>query len=282
METWEAAWALKVMGYIHLTQLYLGMMKARGQGAIVNIIGAAGRSPRYNYVCGATGNAALMAFTGAVGGKSSEWGVRVFGINPSQTRTDRIISLSKTKAKDAFGDENRWQEMLKACLSIALSTRGNARTAAFLASPACGYVSGAVLDVDGGQAFRAEMAIVPGWQGRFFEDFVIGDVYKHPLGRTVTATDNAWFTNLTLNTAHLHFDANYASQTAFGKPLVNSCFTLALVTGQSSRIFRRMSSPISAGTRCACRARFSRATRSMPNPKCWRCAIPPRGRIPAS
>ncbi|MCU0818149.1 MAG: MaoC family dehydratase [Beijerinckiaceae bacterium] len=77
------------------------------------------------------------------------------------------------------------------------------------------------------------MAVVPGWQGRFFEDFTVGDVYKHPLGRTITATDNAWFTNLTLNTAHLHFDANYASQTAFAKPLVNSCFTLSLVTGQS-------------------------------------------------
>ena len=77
------------------------------------------------------------------------------------------------------------------------------------------------------------MGIKPGWNGRFFEDFEIGDVYKHPLGRTITATDNAWFTQLTLNTAHLHFDANYAAHTNFGKPLVNSCFTLSLVTGQS-------------------------------------------------
>ncbi len=155
METWESAWALKVMGYIHLTQLVLAGMKARKSGAIVNIIGAAGRSPRYNYVCGATGNAALMAFTGAVGGKSSEWGVRVFGINPSQTRTDRIISLSKTKAKDAFGDENRWEEMLSGLpFDRLIDPEEIARTAAFLASPACGYVSGAVLDVDGGQAFR--------------------------------------------------------------------------------------------------------------------------------
>lgn len=155
METWEAAWALKVMGYIHLTQLYLAGMKARKSGAIVNIIGAAGRSPRYNYVCGATGNAALMAFTGAVGGKSSEWGVRVFGINPSQTRTDRIVALSKTKARDAFGDESRWEEMLTGLpFDRLIEPEEIARTAAFLASPACGYVSGTVLDVDGGQAFR--------------------------------------------------------------------------------------------------------------------------------
>ncbi|MGL4441517.1 MAG: short-chain dehydrogenase/reductase [Bosea sp. (in: a-proteobacteria)] len=155
MEAWEAAWTLKVMGYIHLTQLYLSGMKARSSGAIVNIIGAAGRSPRYDYVCGATGNAALMAFTGAVGGKSSAWGVRVFGINPSQTRTDRIVTISKTRAKAALGDEARWEEMLKGLpFDRLIEPEEIARTTAFLASPACGYVSGTVLDVDGGQAFR--------------------------------------------------------------------------------------------------------------------------------
>jgi len=72
-----------------------------------------------------------------------------------------------------------------------------------------------------------------GWLGRFFEDFVVGDVYEHPLARTVTSTDNIWFTLLTQNTAPLHFDHEYAAKTEFGKPLVNSSFTLALVAGQS-------------------------------------------------
>src|SRR3954467_15731805 len=72
-----------------------------------------------------------------------------------------------------------------------------------------------------------------GWPGRFYEDFEVGDVYQHPLGRTVTTTDNIWFTLLTQNTAPIHFDHHYAAQTAFGKPLVDSTFTLALVTGQS-------------------------------------------------
>jgi acyl dehydratase len=72
-----------------------------------------------------------------------------------------------------------------------------------------------------------------GWHGRFYEDFEVGDIYRHPLGRTVTTTDNLWFTLLTQNTAPLHVDHQYASQTEFGKPLVNSTFTLALVTGQS-------------------------------------------------
>ncbi|HEY6212752.1 MAG TPA: MaoC family dehydratase [Vicinamibacterales bacterium] len=77
------------------------------------------------------------------------------------------------------------------------------------------------------------MAVKQGWTGRVFEDFTVGDVYEHPLGRTLLAADNVWFTCLTMNTNPIHFDAVYAAQTEFGKPLMNSCFTLALVTGQS-------------------------------------------------
>jgi itaconyl-CoA hydratase len=77
------------------------------------------------------------------------------------------------------------------------------------------------------------MATKQGWTGRVFEDFVVGDVYEHPLGRTLLAADNIWFTCLTMNTNPIHFDAAYAAQTEFGKPLMNSCLTLALVTGQS-------------------------------------------------
>lgn len=72
-----------------------------------------------------------------------------------------------------------------------------------------------------------------GWRGRFYEDFEVGDVYRHPLGRTITSADNIWFTLLTQNSAPIHFDHNYAAQTEFGQPLVNSTLTLALVTGQS-------------------------------------------------
>lgn len=69
--------------------------------------------------------------------------------------------------------------------------------------------------------------------GRRFEDFEVGEVIRHSLGRTLTATDNAWFTLLTVNTNPIHFDAYYAAQTEFGRPLVNSTLTLALVTGLS-------------------------------------------------
>jgi acyl dehydratase len=77
------------------------------------------------------------------------------------------------------------------------------------------------------------MTVKQGWEGRVYEDFEVGDVYVHPLGRTVTSTDNTWFTLLTCNTNSIHFDHAYAARTEFGRPLVNSAFTLALVTGLS-------------------------------------------------
>lgn len=69
--------------------------------------------------------------------------------------------------------------------------------------------------------------------GRFYEDFELGDVYRHPIGRTITETDNTWFTLLTMNTNPIHFDHRYASQSEFGRPLVNSGFTVAVVLGMS-------------------------------------------------
>jgi acyl dehydratase len=72
-----------------------------------------------------------------------------------------------------------------------------------------------------------------GWEGRFYEDFEVGDRYRSAFGRTVTEADNLLFTSLTLNTNPLHFDTRYAAQTRWGRILVNSTFTLALVTGMS-------------------------------------------------
>jgi acyl dehydratase len=71
------------------------------------------------------------------------------------------------------------------------------------------------------------------WRGRFFEDFKVGDVYRSRLGRTVTETDNVWFTCLTMNTNQTHFNDAFAATTEYGRPLVNSCLTLALVTGMT-------------------------------------------------
>lgn len=69
--------------------------------------------------------------------------------------------------------------------------------------------------------------------GRYLEDFTVGDVYEHRPGRTISETDNTWFTLLTMNQHPLHFDMEYAKHSEFGKPLVNSCLTLAIVAGMS-------------------------------------------------
>jgi itaconyl-CoA hydratase len=71
------------------------------------------------------------------------------------------------------------------------------------------------------------------WRGRFFEDFEVGDVFRSRLGRTISEADNVWFTCLTLNTNQIHFNQPYAERTRFGRPVVNSTFTLALVTGMT-------------------------------------------------
>ncbi len=69
--------------------------------------------------------------------------------------------------------------------------------------------------------------------GRYYEDFKVGDTYEHRPGRTISEVDNTWFTLLTMNQHPLHFDAEYAKHTEFGKPLVNSAFTISLITGMS-------------------------------------------------
>jgi itaconyl-CoA hydratase len=75
--------------------------------------------------------------------------------------------------------------------------------------------------------------LVEGWQGRFYEDFSVGDIYKHPYGRTVTETDDVWFTNVTLNLNPMHFNEPYAAATEFGERLVNGLFVISLAVGMS-------------------------------------------------
>lgn len=77
------------------------------------------------------------------------------------------------------------------------------------------------------------MAVQPGWQGRFYEDFLVGDVYQHPLGRTITEADNTWFTLLTMNTNQAHFNAQVGAASEFGRMLVVSPLTIAIAVGQS-------------------------------------------------
>jgi len=90
---WRAAWDLKVFGYVNMTRRFYALMRERKKGVIINIIGAAGENPDFDYVAGSSGNASLMAFTRAMGGTAPRDGLRVLGINPGPVLTDRLITL---------------------------------------------------------------------------------------------------------------------------------------------------------------------------------------------
>jgi NAD(P)-dependent dehydrogenase (short-subunit alcohol dehydrogenase family) len=152
---WRAAWDLKVFGYINLTREFLALMAKRGRGVIVNVVGLAGEKMDAGYVAGSAGNAALIAFTKAVGSTSLDKGVRVLGCNPGPVETDRIITLMKTRAEREFGDASRWQEYLKKLpLGRAAKAEEVADLVAFLASERAGYISGTVTNIDGGLGAR--------------------------------------------------------------------------------------------------------------------------------
>jgi NAD(P)-dependent dehydrogenase (short-subunit alcohol dehydrogenase family) len=149
--TWRHAWELKVFGYINLTRAVYAQMKSRGHGVIVNNIGLAGEKFDANYICGSSGNAALMAFTRALGGKSLADNIRVVGINPGPVGTDRLVALLKTRAKHQFGDEGRYKQFQKGLpLGRPAHPREIGDLMAFLASDRAGYTTGVIYTVDGG------------------------------------------------------------------------------------------------------------------------------------
>lgn len=151
---WRAAWDVKVFGYINATRAMLRHMYVRRRGVIVNVIGG-GVLNRYDYVCGTSGNAALAAFTQAVGSHSTDHGVRVIGIHPPPTRTERYFALARRRAKDRFGDESRWQEVLPDLPFGRLAEPEEvASTVVFAASSQASYLSGTCITMDGGLAHR--------------------------------------------------------------------------------------------------------------------------------
>jgi hypothetical protein len=155
-ETWRRAWDLKVFGYLNLTRAVYAGMKEKRRGVIVNILGNAGEKLNAAYIAGTTANAGLMAFTRALGGASHADGIRVVGINPGPTATDRLIGLYKQMAQSKLGDASRYEELFK---DMAFGRPGTAKeianAVAFLASERSAYTSGVILTIDGGQAARS-------------------------------------------------------------------------------------------------------------------------------
>ena len=139
---WRHAWELKVFGFINLTRELYPRLKSR-QGVIVNVIGMAAEHGTFEYICGATANAGLANFTKALGRGYAQHGVRVVGVHPPATRTDRIINLMKTQAKAKFGDESRYEELM----GNVIEPEQVGDTVCFLASARAGQLSGVVLNL---------------------------------------------------------------------------------------------------------------------------------------
>lgn len=152
---WREAWDLKVFGYVNMTRRFYALMRERKKGVIVNILGAAGENPDFDYIAGSSGNASLMAFTRAIGGASPRDGLRVVGINPGPVMTERLTTLMRTRAQDRFGDAERWTEFMKPlAFGRAAKPEEIAWMAAFLASDKSAYTTGSIITIDGGGSSR--------------------------------------------------------------------------------------------------------------------------------
>ena len=157
-EDWRRGYDLKLFGYILLTKALYKSMKARRSGVIINDIGNSGENWDANYIAGSTANAALMAFTKALGGQSLDFGVRVIGVNPGPVETERMIKINKRRAIDWYGDESRWTELReKYPAGRPASAEEVADLMVFLASPRAGYITGAIVTIDGGIASRGSV-----------------------------------------------------------------------------------------------------------------------------
>ena len=148
---------LKVFGYITLSRAFWKRRKGR-DGVIVNIIGNSGENWDAAYFAGSTGNAALMSFTKALGGRSLNHGVRIIGVNPGPVATDRMLKIMKRKAIDILDDEARWEELYDRYPGKRPATvKEVADLCTFLASPLAGYITGTVVTIDGGISARGSV-----------------------------------------------------------------------------------------------------------------------------
>ncbi|MGH8699712.1 MAG: short-chain dehydrogenase/reductase [Burkholderiales bacterium] len=154
-KVWRESWDLKVFGYINLSRAIDAAMCARRRGVIVNIIGGAGERPTAGYIAGSMANAGLMAFSRALGAESPNHGVRVIGLNPSATATDRGVMRWRNQAQKDLGDPERWRELTKGFpFGRPATVEEIADVVAFLCSDRASYVSGTIIAVDGGASAR--------------------------------------------------------------------------------------------------------------------------------
>lgn len=149
------SWELKLFGYITMTREIYRRMCEKRRGVIVNVIGNAGERPSAGYFAGAIANAGLMAMTRALGAESPDYGVRVVGVNPVGTETERAVIRLRQRAEKELKDPERWRELVKQVPFGRLTTPAEiANMVVFLASDRASYMSGQVVIVDGGSSYR--------------------------------------------------------------------------------------------------------------------------------
>jgi len=154
---WRAAWDLKVFGYINMCRAYYRLMKERGRGVIVNVVGNAAQTHDPEYICGVAGNSALTAFSQSLGSVSHRDGVRVVAISPGPVSTDRLVGLMRTKAEARTGNAENWRDLFKPLPFARAATPEEIGAAvAFAASDLSGYTSGSVVVIDAGLSARAQ------------------------------------------------------------------------------------------------------------------------------
>jgi 3-oxoacyl-[acyl-carrier protein] reductase len=154
-KTWRTAWDLKVFGYINMCRAFYPLMKKRGSGVIINVVGNAAQTHDSDYICGVAGNAALTAFSQSLGSVSPKDGIRVISVNPGAVETDRLVGLLKKKAQDRLANAEKWRELLKPLpFNRACSPEEVGAMIAFLASERCSYNSGSVVIIDAGQSAK--------------------------------------------------------------------------------------------------------------------------------
>ncbi|OUS12470.1 short-chain dehydrogenase [Gammaproteobacteria bacterium 53_120_T64] len=157
--TWRGGWDLKVYGFVNLAREMYRAMKVRGRGVVLNVIGiAGGEVTEFNYIAGTTGNAGLAAFTRAMGGASAADNIRVLGINPGMTATDRLVSLMRQNAVKNGIDPDNWH-LLTASMPFGRLAEPEevADLCAFLVSDRAAYISGTVVTIDGGLSARGHL-----------------------------------------------------------------------------------------------------------------------------
>jgi NAD(P)-dependent dehydrogenase (short-subunit alcohol dehydrogenase family) len=154
-DDWRRSMDLKIFSYVTLSREMYSHMRDRKYGVIVNDIGNSGENWDANYIAGSTGNAAMMAFTRALGGRSLDDGIRVVGINPGPVATDRMVKIMKRRALDWYNDESRWEELFdKYPAKRPAAPEEVADLMVFLASDRAAYITGTIVTIDGGIASR--------------------------------------------------------------------------------------------------------------------------------